>query len=279
MFAVLLAGIGLAACSAETGAEAPDSAPAADAAPGAVYSMRVGGTEEWAMRDTIVAEVDGETVTVRVFEDMHTFPELQLDLNGDGTTDAIIAVNGGGNCCPSDYYFAAHRGGRDFTVRQIPGIYSWEGPELIEQDGETLVKFVSVNEGMNTRDFREWTSIFRFEGDMPVLVSEAVRPEMPALAELRSSVFEDNPDGRRSFTHDLNGDGRADSISCAFWPRWGRLSDCAAELAGGSGRIQIEAGCKRLGVVGQSTGRMSDLVCDADRMVQFDAAENKYFAR
>lgn len=75
---------------------------------------------------------------------------------------------------------------------------------------------------------------------------------------------------------DLNGDGWQDEISCGFWRRWGRLSDCEADLEDGNVPVTINANCKRLGVVDQVTNEMKDLLCNADPRLTYNSETDQY---
>lgn len=226
--------------------------------------------------DVLFVDAVGAARQIQAFDYSMGAVAIEQDLNGDGTVDAIVSVHGGGNCCPADYYFIADMGNGHFSVTRIPEVYAWQDPVVEEAEGRAAVRFVSVNEGMNTDDYLETTHVFRFEGAAPVIVSKSVKEEMPALAEIRSSAVGEDGNRRISFAYDLNGDGREDEISCGLWERWGRLSDCRVSLQDDAEPVVIDAACKRLGVVSQASDGMLQLVCDADSLIVFDPASGQY---
>lgn len=218
---------GLVACSGEAppAAEARgvDTAPAAPSE----YDFLTEEAPDGERADVLVATAGGVEHRLESYGYRLGAVVIQEDLNGDGTVDAIIAVHSGGNCCPADYAFVADMGadrvnGR-YAITSIPDVYAWDDPVALQENGKPMVRFVSSNEGMHTDDYAETVHLFRFEGAKPVLVSETETEELPALAELRSSAFEEEPVGvgRRSFSFDLNDDGVEDEITCSLWERWG----------------------------------------------------------
>ena len=70
--------------------------------------------------------------------------------------------------------------------------------------------------------------------------------------------------------------GAADTLTCGFWSRWGRLSDCKVTLATGAEPIPVDTACKRLGVVNSRRNGLALLVCDSDQVHALDPASNTY---
>lgn len=240
------------------------------------YSFLTVETADGGRAEVLLAAIDSRQHRVQTFDYMYGDVTIESDLNGDGTIDAIVSVHGGGNCCPAEFYFVADMKDGKFSVTEIPEVYAWQDPVFETHNGAPLVKFVSVNEGMNTDDFRETTHLFRFEGATPVIASRSVTSEIVALVDMRTNAFTEDGPPRLSLLKDVNGDGRDDEISCAFWERWGRFMDCEVSTGDDASPIEIIGNCKRLGVLASKTGSMSDLVCDADDVVKFDAASGKY---
>lgn len=274
----------LAACSGEAPVPGPapgEAASSVETAPPEMshvprYSFQ--GVENAAgeRADVLFANAEGTALQIQAFDYSLGDVAIEQDLNGDGTVDAIISVHGGGNCCPPEYYFVADMGGGQFAVTQVPEVYAWHDPVAEEAEGRAIVRFISVNEGMNTDDYLETTHIFRFEGAEPVVVSKSAKEEIPALAEIRSREVGEDYNRRISFAYDLNGDGREDEISCGFWGRWGRLTDCHASLQDDAESVAINVACKRLGVVSQRSDGMHHLVCDADSLIAFNPVSGQY---
>lgn len=228
---------------------------------------------------TLMATVDDLDYQIQEFEYALPGVEVLKDFNGDGTLDAVISIHAGGNCCPASYYFVADMKNGHFAVNLIEDIYSWEGPSPEIFEGQWAVKFVSLNEGMNTSDYEQDIHLYTLKADKPFLLSKTKKREVVAEAEMRSNAFDmDSNDMNQvqSISYDINDDGAVDTLTCGFWSRWGRLASCAVSLTGSSEKIKIEGNCKRLGVLRASENGLSKLVCDSDQILVYDAAENAY---
>lgn len=132
---------------------------------------------------------------------------------------------------------------------------------------------------MNTDDFKQDVHLYALKADKPELVLKTFKREVTALVELRSSMFDmDNDDAAatQSISFDMDDDGTADTLTCGFWSRWGRLSDCNVTLATEPAPIPVDAACKRLGIVNARQNGLSLLVCDSDNVHAFNAASNAY---
>ena len=227
---------------------------------------------------TLKATVNGLEYTIHEFGYGAPTVELLKDFNADGTLDAIVSVHGGGNCCPAEYFFVADMGNGHFLVSQIKDIYAWEPPTAELHEGRWVAKFISANEGMNTDDFQQDVHLYALKADKPELVLKTFKRDVTALVELRSSMFDIDRDDEatRSVEYDFDEDGAADTLTCGFWSRWGRLSDCKVTLATGAEPIPVDTACKRLGVVNSRRNGLSLLVCDSDQVHALDPASNTY---
>ena len=224
------------------------------------------------------ATVNGLEYTIHEFG--YGAPEVELlkDFNADGTLDAVISVHDGGNCCPAKYYFVADMGSGHFLVSEIEDIYAWDPPTAELHEGRWVARFVSLNESQNTEDFKQDIHLYSLKGDKPELVLKTFKREAAAVSELRSSMFEDNDDASemQSLQFDFDDDGTADTLTCGFWSRWGRLTACEVKLAGDDEPIPVETSCKRLGVLDARRNGLSMLVCDSDQVHAFDAKSDAY---
>ena len=226
------------------------------------------------------ATVDGLEYTIEEFGYGAPTVEMLKDFNGDGTLDAVVSVHNGGNCCPAGYFFVADMGDGHFAVNAIDDIWSWDGPELEIHDGKWAVRFVSINEGVNTEDFRQDVHIYGLKEDKPVLISKTHKREATAEVELRSSAFDDDESSEQvqSITYDIDSDGTPDTISCGLWWRWGRLNNCSIELSTKTTPVPVNTTCKRLGVLAASENGLAKLVCDSDDVLTYDQNMNSYEA-
>ncbi|WP_290497839.1 caspase family protein [Hyphomonas sp. UBA4494] len=225
------------------------------------------------------ATVNGLEYTIHEFGYGAPTVELLKDFNADGTLDAIVSVHGGGNCCPAEYFFVADMGSGHFLVSKIEDIYAWDPPTAELHEGRWVAKFISSNEGMNTDDFKQDVHLYALKADKPELVLKTFKREVTALVELRSSMFgldTDDAAATQSISFDMDDDGTADTLTCGFWSRWGRLSDCKVTLATEPAPIPVDTACKRLGIVNAQQNGLSLLVCDSDNVHAFNAASNAY---
>lgn len=224
------------------------------------------------------ATVNGLEYTILEFGYGAPKVELLKDFNSDGTLDAVVSLHGGGNCCPADYYFVADMGNGHFLVSEIEDIHAWDPPTAELHEGRWVARFVSANEGMNTDDYKQDIHLYALKGDTPELVLKTFKREATALAELRSSMFDADAgaDAVQSIQFDIDDDGTADTLSCAFWSRWGRLTACEVTLTGANTAIPVDTSCKRLGILAARKDGLSLLVCDSDEVHAYDAASGAY---
>jgi hypothetical protein len=227
---------------------------------------------EWIVQGTI----DGLTYEVAKIKAVNIEVLYTEDLNQDGTLDAVFSQFEGGNCCPSNYGVALDLGDGHFTMQYVEDVYSWSGPELEWKEGRWFLRFVSLNEGMNTNDYEETVSLHTIEHNKLFLASASTNAQVKALAELRSSAYDVSSPETYTLRLDINTDGKADLLTCGLWERWGRLSGCKVALNGQLGDVEIGSSCKRLGVLGVQNDGMASLVCDADLVLQYDRAKNAY---
>lgn len=227
---------------------------------------------------TLKATVTGLEYTIHEFGYGAPAVELLKDFNGDGTLDAVVSLHSGGNCCPADYFFVADMGSGHFLVSKIEDIYAWDPPTAELHEGRWVAKFISVNEGMNTSDYAQDVHLYTLKADKPELVLKTFKREAVAVAELRSSMFDDDDDASQtqSLQFDFDDDGATDTLTCGFWSRWGRLTACEMKLSGDDEAIPVDTSCKRLGVLDARRNGLSMLVCDSDEVHAFDTATDTY---
>jgi len=199
----------------------------------------------------------------------------QRDFDGDGSLDVLVEdiTACGGNCCSDKFFFVSARPDGTFAMsREFAD--SWTDPIIEEWNGHWSVVIVSNNEGVNRERPVEIRRRFVLQGGKAVKVGEHRSKELEAVAEVRSEIFKgDDPEEMHSLQYDLDGDGKADTISGKLWERWGRIL-WTVEFANGK-TFSSNDGCKRIGVLASKTNGVNDLVCDLDMVLRWNGDEYK----
>jgi hypothetical protein len=236
-------------------------------------------TKEGLYDHELMVEVNGKVHTI-VNQQAESCLEIiaQRDFDGDGVTDALVEdiQACGGNAVGNSFFFVS--AGRDgsFVKSHLLGTAkfgsSWQEPTIEEWKGQLSVVVVETNEGMNQEEPEEVTNRFVLKDRRAVLVNESRRQPLETIKEIKSSDFDfERDDEVRFLRHDLNGDGKLDTIKCSFWARWGRIL-FEISVAGGNRKNFSEA-CKRIGVLSHRTGGFHDLVCDQDTLLRWSGRE------
>ncbi|MAQ81952.1 MAG: hypothetical protein CMH12_01825 [Maritimibacter sp.] len=227
----------------------------------------------------ILATVDGREYVAFVPASGLSSIALTTDLDGDGYAELVHGWTGGGNCCPTTFAVLSYRGNGIFSNATHDDFWTWGTPDLIDTGPEPRLRVESVVSGVGHSSDEVTLSVFAYRDGALHLVEQAVSDaHIPALVELKAGDFDrtDTPKtGTLQMSHDINGDGRSDVVSCGWWDRWGALL-CEVRLDGG-GVIEIHKGCERIGVLDSRTGGMSDLVCGRDAVLTFNGSEYPSF--
>jgi|GEM_PF-5576914 len=181
------------------------------------------------------------------------------DFDNDGLDEALIRdVTGcGGNCCSDPFFFVDVMVDGTFVVTEQSTITTFNQPVVEFVDGGWTVTVTSRNEGRNT-DLRRVTQVFALAEGRLVVLEEIEAVELPAIAEMRSSVMQDS---RLEF--DIDGDGLLDAIVCGYWERWGSFANCGLDM-GSNVAVPLEMQGKRIGVLASTTNGWHDLISGLD---------------
>ena len=83
-------------------------------------------------------------------------------------------------------------------------------------------------------------------------------------------------DGLYIIALDPTNDGEKEIISCNYWDRWGRFSECIIKSKSGEFEIKLSISPKRLGVLKQKKNGWNLLVSDKDRKYFFNPKITNY---
>lgn len=261
--------------SEKTQAASPPSAPQTKPSPPAVrprirYSIRESGETPFGP-SSLVATFNGKTSVLVPMSKKKCLQILEeRDFDGDGYLDALMedVTACGGNCCPNRFFFVSARPDGTFAVSDELAD-SWKDPTIEKWKGHWSVVIVSNNEGANQERPVEFTRRFVLEDGKAVKVAEHKRPDMKAIVEMRSEIFDiDKPEETHTFQYDLAGDGKKDTITGRLWQRWGRIL-WTVDFADGK-KFSSDDACKRIGVLPTKTNGVHDLVCDQDTVLHWD---------
>ena len=195
--------------------------------------------------------------------------EKIADFNNNGHEDVLVRkVYGcGANCCADSYQIFSYDG-VVFRKTEVIG-YDWDGIEIINSSNGFKFIVESVYEGFgNTAMCHNKVETFRMVDYDFELIEVVKDQKLSAIAEIRSSEFEDREDETLYLEYDLNGDGHNDTISCTYWSRWGRMG-CQINFANGD-TYKVPSTPKRVGVMESKTNNVHDLVLECDEVIKWN---------
>lgn len=182
------------------------------------------------------------------------------DLDGDGQPETIVELFNGGNCCAGELTVISYRGEGFFEVvndQPIPN--GWEGYDLVEVNGETMIRVHDKAMGAgNVEDWQSQTHYALRDGRL-VKVHERFNGAKPvSLLELTAKEVRDAPGQTKTVEFDLDLDGILDTVTCSYWDRWGSLS-CEILYAGEGQAANMT--CKRFAILAKIKNNSLGLHC------------------
>ncbi|MDY6868497.1 MAG: hypothetical protein SVT56_11480 [Chloroflexota bacterium] len=231
------------------------------------YSLK---NEESVMQsNTVIADIDGKKIEIPDKEERCIMMVEQKDFDGDGDIDLLLedAVACGGNCCPNGFYTVSYQDGK-FNISKIFNS-SWSGIKVEKWKGRWSFLSTFINfAGANTDPYYEATKRHILLNGKIKLVEFIEKEEMKALINIRSSDFNmEKADKEKTYSFDVDGDGKKETLSCRLWSRWGTVlctikKDCKV--------IAKSIGGKRFGFLSSKTGGMHDIVINHDNIYKWN---------
>ena len=199
-----------------------------------------------------------------------------MDINNDQKKEILIERSLGGNCCPPKLeivYFTSKCYPRKYEFSKYEWV--WGGWEVVDfkkiNEGQLLSADNSL-EGFDNKKLEVNTVNYFFDGKSFNFHSKIFKKELEALAEIRTSDLKINtPHEKQSFlVYDINNDQKKEIISCNYWGRWGRFTNCSIKVHGFEKDIKINISPKRLGILKEKKNKWNILVIDHDEKYIFN---------
>ena len=226
----------------------------------------------------LFAEYNGRTYLIQsdILEDYHLSVFKVVDLDGDGLNEAIIEMNGGGNCCGPSYAIVSHRGNGFFSVQTHDELRGWPVLSVIYKNSKPLIRVLNSVEGMDTVSIEETEALISFDTGKLILLNKSYNSGLIyAEEELNANevaAVSDNPIMQiASIIADLDGDGSPDELNCSYWPRWGALQ-CKVDSSKYGFSLPVEGSCDRIGILENKTNGLNDLVCNRNSVFVFSGS-------
>ena len=231
---------------------------------GDVPTYRILEGDQTPLDNTVEANVNGTRYVIDHDSWEHVGPYkigATKDLDGDGQPETIVQLFNGGNCCPGELSVISYRGDGFFEVvndQPIPD--GWDGFDLVEFKGETLIRVHDTALGVgNYEDWQSQTDYALRDGQLVKLVERFNSARSVSLMELTPKEVRDAPGQTKSLEFDLDLDGKLDTVTCMYWDRWGSLS-CEILYAGETQSANMT--CKKFAILPQVVS--GDLLLDCD---------------
>jgi len=191
------------------------------------------------------------------------------DLDNDGVNEAIVAASDGGGHGKIKYFIISKRGENFYSVYESN---DFMGCCLKILSGNILSVF-KYDSGIGVTSQVQEISLFEFQnGNLNLLSTAQNEALIPTLSEINSHEIDQNI-GSKSITGYYDDDTEIDKLTCNYWDRWGAMI-CEVQSSI-NGVVEINTGCKRVGILETKTRGMVDLVCNRFRVFRFNGMQYK----
>jgi len=191
------------------------------------------------------------------------------DLDNDGVNEAIVEASDGGGHGKIKYFIISKRGENFYSVYESN---NFMGCCLKILSGNILSVF-KYDSGIGVTSQVQEISLFEFHnGNLNLLSTSQNEALIPTLSEINSHEIDQNI-GSKSITGYYDGDTEIDKLTCNYWDRWGAMI-CEVQSSI-NGVVEINTGCKRVGILETKTRGMVDLVCNRFRVFRFNGMQYK----
>ena len=191
------------------------------------------------------------------------------DLDNDGVNEAIVEASDGGGHGKIKYFIISKRGENFYSVYESN---NFMGCCLEILSGNILSVF-KYDSGIGVTSQVQEILLFEFQnGKLKLLSTSQNEALIPALSEINSYEIDQNI-GSKFITGYYDGDTEIDKLTCNYWDRWGSMI-CEVQSSI-NGVVEINTGCKRVGILETKTRGMVDLVCNRFRKFEFNGIQYK----
>ena len=205
-----------------------------------------------------------------------------IDINNDQKKEILIERSLGGNCCPPKLeivYFTSKCYPRKYEFSKYERVWGgWEVVDFKKTNEGTLLSANNRIEGFDNRKLEVNTVNYLFDGKSFNFHSKIIKKEIDAISEIRTSDLKiDTPYEKKTFlVYDINNDQKKEIISCNYWDRWGRFTNCSIKVQDLDEDIKINFNPKRLGILKEKSNGWNILVFDHDTKYFFNPKIKNY---
>ena len=205
-----------------------------------------------------------------------------VDINNDNRSEILITRHGGGNCCPPKIeiiYFNLKCNPKRDTLNKFDGVWNgWEDVKFKKINDGVFLEAITNGEGNGFRKLDVEIVKYLFDGENITLYSNREKKELKAIAEIRTLDLDiEHPYGKQvELIYDLNHDNINETISCNYWDRWGRFTNCSIKFDEPHLVIKMNINPKRLGILKEKKNGWNLLVSDYDEKYFFNPITRNY---
>ena len=213
---------------------------------------------------------------------------LLVDINSDGRDEILYSEVCSGNSCYPDFgivYFTETCQRKFKWLDRWKYVFSLGSVEFDYDDQFAYITGTSDRYDLEVTDLNKSYVTYKFDGKSVKYVSTKKADLLQSVKEITSTELAQKAEAvcKESFEclynqtitmeFDLNKDGKLESISCGYWPRWGVLDQCEISSQGGENIvIAVDSfSTKRLGVLPEKYNGWHVLVADyEDKLIYED---------